>query len=675
MTRTKIHTRNGFLSAAIGLMVLTALPAYPQAVQKDLSQMSVEDLMNLQVTTTSKKEEPVQRAAAAIFVITQEDIRRSGATNIPDLLRMVPGLDVAQTNGTSWAISSRGFNNEFANKLLVLVDGRTVYSPLFAGVFWENLDVVLEDIDRIEVIRGPGAALWGTNAVNGVINIITKKAKETKGGLVSVGGGSLNEGTGLVQYGGKAGGDGYYRVFAKGFQDSSLQLPNGQSAQDPWAMAHGGFRADWIFSKRDSLSVQGDIHYGGADNLGEVITSLTPLISSIGQEHRELKEQDVMGKWTHTFSPRAGFGIQVSYDHSLQSASFLTGHVNDIDVQIEDHFGLGSWQDITWGAELRNMDMVTKGTLVGSFTPADSVENQWSTFVQDEITVIPSRLQLTGGLRLQENKYTGVEVQPDARLLWTPTQKNSIWFAASRAIHGVSLDDVGLRFIAQAFPGPGGITEAVTIFGNPASQDEAENSFQAGYRTQVSSKLDLDLTGYFNIHSHISGATTGTPFIENDPGGPVVIIPLTFNNLVSGETHGLEMAANWRPLSFWRLSGGYTWLNGSFRDDSPGATGNPTAGILNSPHHELSIRSDLDLPHKFQVDAAFYYVGSLNVDGVQAYPRLDLRLGWKFMEREELSLVGQNLLSPRHLEFNEQNGPFNGSLVKRSVYAKWTFQF
>jgi iron complex outermembrane receptor protein len=671
----KNHARNGLLSAAIVLMALAASPAYPQAAQKDLSQMSVEDLMNLQVTSASKKEEPVQRAAAAIFVITQEDIRRSGATNIPDLLRMVPGLDVAQTNGTSWAISSRGFNNEFANKLLVLVDGRTVYSPLFSGVFWEDLDVVLEDIERIEVIRGPGAALWGTNAVNGVINIITKKAKETQGGLVSVGGGSLNEGTGLVQYGGKAGGDGYYRVFAKGFQDSALQLADGQSAMDPLAMAHGGFRADWTFSKRDSLSLQGDIHYGGADNLGEIITSLTPLISSIGQEHRELKEQDLMAKWTHTFSPRAGLSVQLSYDHSLQSSSFLSGNVTDIGVEIEDHFGLGSRQDITWGVGLRNMDMDTKGTLVGQFTPDDSAENQWSGFVQDEITLVPARLQLTGGLRLQENKYTGVEIQPDVRLLWTPSQKNSIWFAASRAIHGISLDDVGLRFIAQAFAGPGGVTEAVTIFGDPALPDEAENSFQAGYRAQVTSKLDLDVTGYFNVHSHVRGTTTGTPFVEEEPGGPVVIIPLTFNSLVSGESHGVELAANWKPLSFWRLGGGYTWLDGSFRDNSPGAIGNPTADILSSPHHEFSIRSYLDLPHKFQFDCTFYYVGSLNVDGVQAYPRLDLRLGWKFSERQELSLVGQNLLSPRHLEFNEQNGPFNGSLVKRSVYGKWTFQF
>ncbi len=675
MIRIENRTRGIILFVSIGLMAVAASPGYPQAAPKDLSQMSVEDLMNLQVTSTSKKEEPVQRAAAAIFVITQEDIRRSGATNIPDLLRMVPGLDVAQTSGTSWAVSSRGFNNEFANKLLVLIDGRDVYSPLFSGVFWENLDVVLDDIERIEVIRGPGAALWGTNAVNGVINIITKKARDTQGGLVSAGGGNLNEGFGLAQYGGKAGGDGYYRVFAQGFQDSAEQLPNGQSAQDPWEMAHAGFRADWIFSKQDSVSVQGDIHYGGADNLGEVITSLTPLISSIQQEHRELKEQDVMAKWSHTFSPRAGFSVQLYYDHSLQAASFLSGNVNEVGIEIEDHFGLGSRQDITWGAGLRNMDMDTKGTLVGSFTPDDSAENQWSTFVQDEITVVPSRLQLTGGLRLQENKYTGVGVQPDARLLWTPSPKNSVWFAASRAIHGVTLDDVGLRFLADAFPGPGGITEAVTIFGNPLSQDEAENSFQTGYRTQISPKLDLDLTGYFNVHSHVRGTATGTPFVQDDPGGAVIIIPLTFDNLVSGETHGVELAANWKPISFWRLGGGYTWLDGSFRDNSPGAVGNPTAGILNSPHHEFSVRSYLDLPHNFQFDSAFYYVGSLNELGVQAYPRLDLRLGWKFRERQDLSLVGQNLLSPRHLEFNELNGPFNGSLVKRNVYGKWTFQF
>jgi iron complex outermembrane receptor protein len=663
------------LSAAIGLAALTASAANAQSAQKDLSQMTVEDLMNLQVTSTSKKEEPVQRAAAAIYVITQEDIRRSGATNIPDLLRMVPGLDVAQASGTTWAISSRGFNGQDANKLLVMVDGRTVYSPLVSGVFWEDLDVVLEDIERIEVIRGPGAALWGTNAVNGVINIITKQAKDTRGGLVSVGGGNLNEGSGLVQYGGKVGSEGYYRVFAKGFQDSAMDLPNGQSAQDPLAMSHGGFRVDLNLSKHDSLSVQGDIHYGGADNLGQIITSLNPLVMMSGQIHRDLKEQDAMVKWTHTFSPRAGFSVQIYYDHSLQSAYFLGGNVDTFDVEIEDHFGWGRRQDITWGVGLRNNGIDTKGTLIGSFTPANSTENIWSAFGQDEIALVPSRLQMTLGLRVGEDAFTGLAIQPDARLLWTPSQKDSVWIAASRAIHSPSFTDTGLSLVYQAFPGAGGLTEAVTVFGNPQLKNEAENSWQAGYRKQITSKLGLDLTGYFNVHSHVRGTTMETPYINFEQGGPVLIIPLVFNNLVSGETHGIELSANWKAFSFWRLGGGYTWLDGNFRDDSPGATGNPTANVLASPHHEFSIRSYVDLPHRFEVDSAFYYIGYIDLGNLEVYPRLDVRLGWKFTERQDLSLVGQNLLTPRHLEFPSQNSPFNNSLVKRSVYAKWTFQF
>jgi iron complex outermembrane receptor protein len=675
MRRNKIQSRYGILSVTIGLAALAAIPAYSQSAQKDLSQMSVEDLMNLQVTSTSKKEEPVKRAAAAIFVITQEDIRRSGATNIPDLLRMVPGLDVAQASGTTWAVSSRGFNGQDANKLLVMIDGRTAYSPIVSGVFWEDLDVVLEDIERIEVIRGPGAALWGTNAVNGVINIITKKAKDTQGGLVSAGGGNLDEGFGLFQYGSHVGSSAYYRIFAKGFQDSAMQLPNGESAEDPLAMVHGGIRVDWKISKRDSVSVQGELHYGGAGNLGLIITSLNPLFMMTGQIHRELKEQDVMVKWTHTFSARAGFSVQYYFDHSLQSADFLSGDVDTSDIEVEDHFGFGSRQDITWGAGLRSLHVDTKGTLVGSFTPAHSVENLWSVFGQDEIALVPSRLQMTLGLRVEEDAFAGTAVQPDARLLWTPSQKDSIWLAASRAIHSPSIADTGLQLIYQAFPGPGGLTEAVTIFGNPQLKNEAENSWQAGYRKQVTSKFGLDLTGYFNVHSHVRGTSTETPFIGSEQGEPVLIIPLVFNNLVSGETHGIELTANWQPYSFWRLSGGYTWLDGSFRDESPGATGNPTAGVMNAPHHEFSIRSYLDLPHSLQLDSAFYYVGRIDQGDLQAYPRLDVRLGWKFKERQELSVVGQNLLSPRHLEFPAQNSPFNNSLVKRSAYAKWTFQF
>jgi iron complex outermembrane receptor protein len=675
MTRLQNHAVRKSLAAAVGLFALTATAAYPQAAQKDLSQMSIEDLSTLRVTSVSKKEESVQRAAAAIFVITKEDIRRSGATNVPDLLRMVPGLDIAQASGTTWAITSRGFNSQDANKLLVLIDGRNVYSPIFSGVFWEDLDVVLEDIERIEVIRGPGAALWGTNAVNGVINIITKKAGDTQGGLVSVGGGNLDEGFGLFQYGGKAGSHGYYRVFAKGFQDSAMELPNGKTGQDPWALSHGGFRMDWTFSKHDSLSIQGDIHYGGADNLGTIITSLTPLISTVGQQHRDLKGQDAMIKWAHTFSLRSGISVQVYFDNSLQSSSFLTGKVETADVEFEHHFGLGARQDITWGVGYRYIRMDTTGTLVGSFTPARDRDSLPSGFVQDEITLVPARLQMTAGLRLDDNDFTGLEVQPDVRLLWTPSDKQSIWLAASRAIHGASITDTGLRFIFQAFPGPGGITEAVKAFGNPQVGDEAENSFQAGYRTQISTKLELDLTGFFNVHSHVRGTGMGTPFIESDPEGPVLIIPLIFNNLVSGETHGVELSANWKPFSFWRLGGGYTWLSGQFRDSSPGALPNTTATVLSSPHQEFNIRSYVDFPHGFQMDTSFYYVGHIDQGGILAYPRLDLRLAWKFKERQELSVVGQNLLSPRHLEFPPQNGPFNNSLMKRSVYGKWTFQF
>ncbi len=675
MNRMQNRVRREILGFAAGLCALAAPSSNAQTPPKDLSQMSIEDLSNLQVTSTSKKEESLQRAAAAIFVITQEDIRRSGATNIPDLLRMVPGLDVAQTSGTTWAISSRGFNGPDADKLLVLIDGRTVYSPLVSGVFWEDLDVVLEDIERIEVIRGPGAALWGTNAVNGVINIITKKAKDTQGGLVSAGGGNVDEGFGLLQYGGKAGGDGYYRVFAKGFQDGAMQLPNGQSAQDPLAMAHGGFRVDWPFFKHDSLSVQGDLHYGGADNLGQVITSLTPLLSTLGQEHRDLKGEDVMARWTHTFSPRAGFSVQVYYDHSIQAASFLSADADTGDVEIEDHFGLGTRQDITWGASLRYIRIDTKGTLIGSFTPPNSVDNLWSGFVQDEIALMPTRLQLTVGVRLEKDQYTGLSVQPDARLLWTPSPKSSIWLAASRAIDSPDFADTRVQFIDEAFPGPGGMTEAIVLFGNPRLQNEAENTWQAGYRAQITSNVSLDLTGYFNVYSHVTAATTGIPFIANEPGGPVLIDPLTYNNLVTGETHGVELSANWKPFSFWHLGGGYTWLDGDFRNESSGAAVNTTATELSAPHNEFNIRSYLDLPRKFELDSSFYYTGEIELGDIQAVPRLDARLGWKFIERQEISVVGQNLLSPRHVEFPSQNGPFSISLVTRSVYAKWTFQF
>jgi iron complex outermembrane receptor protein len=641
----------------------------------DLTQMSIEDLMNLEVTSGAKREEPLQRTAAAIFVITSEDIRRSGATNLPDVLRMAPGLEVAQVNGNVWAVSSRGFNNAFANKMLVLVDGRTVYSPAFSGVFWDAQDILLANVERIEVISGPGAALWGTNAVNGVINIITKNSAKTQGGMLTGAGGNVVGGYGAGQYGGQLPGGGTYRIFAKGFSTDSVPGVSVMGPQDGWNLEHGGFRADWILNSRDSLTVEGDLFRTFGQGTTTFTTSLTPLAFAPLPGGLEDHGGDILGHWKHIFSPRSDISVQAYYDHETGDAGFVTGNSNTVDVEFQHHFALGKRQDIVWGVDYRAIEINTAGGVSVSFTPPRTIENLGSAFIQDEIELVQGRLRLTLGGRVQREYTTEIDFQPDARLLWTPTKRQAIWFAASRALRGDSPSDTNVLALPGPVPGPLGLLIVPEIFGNPSIRPEAEIAFQAGYRVQISSSISVSASAYFNHYTRLQGESAGAPIFEAGPGIPFLLLPEIENNKIDGETHGIEFFGNWKPVSIWKLSGGFTWLDGEFRDGSVNPAPNTTAATLNSPHHKFSIRSTLDLPHRFEFDSALYRVGPLDAMDVPGYYRLDARLGWRVGEHAEFSVVGQNLLSSGHFEAGPQPDWFSAVAVRRSYYGKVTWRF
>jgi iron complex outermembrane recepter protein len=363
----------------------------PTSPGRDLTQVSIESLMNMEVTSVSKKEQKLSRIASAIFVITQEDIRTSGATNLPDVLRLVPGLDVAQINGNAWEISSRGFNAQYADKLLVLIDGRTVYSPVFAGVYWDVQDVPLEDIDRIEVIRGPGATVWGANAVNGVINIITKSAKETLGGLLTAGGGTHEPGFGVAQYGGNLSQATGYRLFVKGFDYNSFPSLSGQSGHDGFNLLHGGFRVDSTLSKQDSLTVQGDLYEGHEEDLVNN-TILTPPFGEVFTESSSLSGGNVLGRWNHTFSPHSDTSLQVYFDRAARNSILYGESTNTSDIDFQHHISWGSRQDFVWGAGYRYISYATTGSVYTSFNPASGGFQLFTSFVQDEITLKPDSL-------------------------------------------------------------------------------------------------------------------------------------------------------------------------------------------------------------------------------------------------------------------------------------------
>ncbi|MDP9337670.1 MAG: TonB-dependent receptor [Acidobacteriota bacterium] len=659
----------------MAIAMLTTTLAWSQEPTVDLGNKSIEDLMNIEVTSASKKEQKLSRIASAVFLISQENIRQSGATNIPDLLRMVPGLDVAQINSSTWDISSRGFNAQFANKLLVLIDGRTVYSPLFAGVYWDVLNVPLEDIARIEIIRGPGATVWGANAVNGVINIITKTAKETEGGLLTAGAGTHELGFGLAQYGAKFGQASAYRFFTSGFDEHSFSSLTGQDGHDDFDLLHGGFRIDSTLSQQDSLTVQGDLYRGHEGEINDIVT-LTPPFSSRSVLSRRVAGGNVLSRWNHTFSPHSEMSLQVYFERAERDRTIQTESVNTSDIDFQNHIAWGSRHDFVWGLGYRYFSYATDGGINVSFNPASQGRQLFTSFLQDEITLKPGFLYLTIGTKLEHNDFSGFEFQPNVRLAWNVSSEHMLWAAYSRARRTPSPSDRGLRVGLVAFPGPGGLPALLTLLGSPNTVSENLDAFEVGYRTQLRPNISLDVTTFFNRYGNLETVEPGTPFLESDPAPTHLNIPLVFANEMSGETHGLGLAANLRITSTWTLSPGYAFERIHLHTSSLSQDSSSVAsGEGNNPHIQAQLRSNLLLPAGFEWNASAYFVGRLPAEGVPAYTRLDTGLTWRASQHLSLSVVGQNLLRDHHLEANSSDQSEFSSLIKRSIYAKFIWKF
>ncbi len=424
------------------LALLTSLVPLAALGQSSLADASLEQLLNTQVTSVSKKEEKLARAAASVFVINQDDIRHSGATNIPDLLRMVPGVEVAQINGNAWAVTIRGFNQRYSNKVLVLVDGRSVYAPGFSGVYWDQIDMPLEDIDRIEVIRGPGASVWGANAVNGVINIITKSSKATKGGLVSATASTEGNASGMVRYGGDIGTDGSYRAFAKSSTYAASEAPNGSPGYDGWSSLHSGFRSDWDLSPADTLTVQGDLFSNRESELRNRWFINEPSDPAFAQ-NMDAAGGNLLARWTHTFANGSDTSVQAYYDQFQRNDAEQPDRERTLDVDFQHHFAVGSRQDIVWGVGYRSETTYLPVGYEISATPPRRVDPLYSAFFQDEIK-IASNVWLTLGSKIEHNAYTGFEYEPNARISWAPDARQTLWASASKAIRQPSRLETGV---------------------------------------------------------------------------------------------------------------------------------------------------------------------------------------------------------------------------------------
>jgi len=647
--------------------------AHAQKAVHDLAEASLEDLMNIEITSVSKKEQKLVTAPAAVFVITQEDIRRSGLSSIPEILRMAPGLDVAQIDNNQWAVSARGFNAQFSNKLLVLVDGRSVYQASTSGVYWDEQDIpVRQDIDRIEIIRGPGATLWGANAVNGVINIITKSSADTQGGLISARAGNADQTVDQIRYGGHIGTAGTYRVYGKYSRRKDLPEGRNDVLEPSWAAMAAGFSSDWTPSRKDSLTVQGDGLYQTA-GVANTFPILGPPYQSSSTATDFTSGGNVLANWRHRASDTSVFTLKGYFDFADKNQLLLIENRRTFDLDFQHDWILSPRNEVVWGFGFRHNGSDFGNTATTSIQPPHFSDRLFSAFVQDEFRLIPETLSLIVGSKFEHNDFTGLEVQPSVRLLWTLSARASLWAGVSRAVRTPSFVDEGLDYTALAFPAPNGLTTLVKVYGSPLAQSETLRAHEIGYRSQVGKHLSVDWTGFYNVYQQLKTTEPAQPIFV---GGsqPHLEVPTTYENHMHGESLGMEIAGTWEVAKKWRLSSSYSWLDLQLHLDpgSQAATAEHAEG--QSPAHQWQARSEWDLSRHFQWDAMVYFVGALPAQAVPAYTRLDTRLGWQATPTFEISVGGQNLQGGRHVEFVSE-GPFGVSTISRTFYvrAAWSF--
>ena len=650
------------------------------AEEDEILGMDLTELMEMEITSVSKRPEPLHKAASAIYVLTQEDIRRSGAVNIMEALRMVPGVLVSKLNQNRYAISIRGFNQRLgSDKLLVLMDGRSVYSPVQSGVFWIGQDTVLEDIERIEVIRGPGAALWGSNAVAGVINIITKSAKDTQGGFVAGGVGTEEHGFATLRYGGKMDNGLNYRVYGKYRDRDSGVDASGNDSFDSKQIGQGGFRSDWQINKKDQLTMQGDYYRLNSDlDFSSRFVSLG--VGSIPFQGTNVQEgANFLTRWNHTFEDKSSYTLQMYYDRLKRKSGVPFDNVVDqFDIDFQHNFQFATIHNFSWGLNYRYtyFDLETTSIIQNN----RDTSHLLSLFLHDEIQLIPDELSLILGSKFEHNVFSGLEIQPSVRMAWNPHPDHTIWAGFSRAVRLPTVSDENATVNRVLVPPPP-FPLLIQQVPNPETDAEELLAYEVGYRAKISNKINFDITAFYFDYDKLIEDTD----ISFTPG-PIFVLQLTNGNSVEGEVYGVELSGQWQVLPNWRLSGSYTFADTQLRPTNVNI--DPfvfnSAGELEAelePNHIFNIRSYLNLPHNLELDAFYYYVSSRSsstagtnaFQHIPEYGRLDVRLGWQPMENVDLSFIAQNLLDKSHQELSETVEV--SSETQRSYYLKATLKF
>jgi iron complex outermembrane recepter protein len=656
-------------------IVLTAFasPARAQGgnPEPDFFRLSLQELMALEVTTASRREQRTEDVAAAVYVITREDIRRSGFRTLPELFRLVPGVQVARVNASNWAISVRGSNGPYANKLLVLVDGRSIYNRGFSGVFWSTEDLLVDDIDRIEVIRGSGGAVWGANAVNGVINIVTRSAADTQGLVARVGYESFDGAQGAVRYGGTAG-TMSYRLFSQWSEHDASKLTADRGAGDDWRSVTNGFRADWDTGPSTTM-VAGSFNGSTARSLWTFLSGPAgPRATSDGVSNRHTGS--LLGRWTRSFAGGSSLRVQSFFNYRHFADPMIDAHERTLDVDGDYHRQLGSRHDIVVGGGIREIRERYQGTYAVSFLPNEATNRVVNAFAQDEMRVLPN-VRVTVGSKVEHDSVAGWGIQPTARVAWDiEPSEHLLWGAVSRALRTPSARDVSVFVNYTSVQGPDGIPMVVRVVGNPAYKMEELIEGEVGYRMFVLSSLSFDATAFRGRYHGLTSTEPLPPQFELTPI-PHIVLANRFDNLLNATTHGLELAAHWTPTKSWRLDGSYSAFRLTSQLES--ASRDPFAARFDgdAPAHQWQMHSTLWLGPRVEAQTSLFYVGRLNQLNIAAYTRADARVELKLTNRLSLIGTGHNLLDSTHPEYASDDIGMIGTLIPRSAGIQLSWRY
>ncbi|MEX2150420.1 MAG: TonB-dependent receptor [Steroidobacteraceae bacterium] len=653
-----------------GGLCAAAAAAAPE--QPGLLDLSIEELSNVRITSASRIEESLHDTPAAVFVITADEIRRSGVTSIPEALRLAPGVEVARRSAHQWSISIRGFNSNLSNKLLVLIDGRSVYSPLFAGVFWDAQDTLLEDIERIEVIAGPGGTLWGANAVNGVINIITRSAEDTAGGYAELLAGNQERLIAGWRQGGTIAGRVSARGFLKHVDRDSSEATSGDDAVDAMQMSRAGFRLDWNAAQTDRFMVQGDAYTGENDGIFNDSFTIGTLPAGTFRDNVDISGASLLGRWNRKLAEDSELRLQLYFDHTRRDIPNVYDERRDTyDLDFQHRTRLDERQDLVWGLTYNASHDRIDNSQFASFIPASRTVQRYGAFIQDRIALLPDRLILTVGSKFSDNDYSGFEYQPNVRLAWRLARRQTLWTAVSRAVRIPSrLDDDLLLTVPVSAPG-NPIPFYFIVEGRNDVESEELVGYEMGYRFQQGERLSFDLAAFYNEYDSLQTNEPDPPISVLVPPLPHIIVPSHLANNMSGDSAGGTIVANWRPFPRWRMRLQYSYVDLDLETIAPSLDVNSPNVAGNSPRHQVAVHSFVDLSGDLSLYAGVRYVDELPNQNVDSYVATDINLSWRFSPNGAASLAVQNLADDTHPEF----AAGSGQLVERSVYLKLNWHF